>query len=223
MSAPCRWREIIGALAIKLLEEVTISLGSPFKWSGVANAMDVANPRTAREYVEYLAEAFLLLMVYHWDLSGSLSPQRQRKVYFIDPLLSQIAPALNDGVRHAPEDGVVENLVAVGLFRSAVHTLVQADAVPGSVAYWRSTNDRELDFLVPSRREKGHARLPIEVKGDADAQIAAAARAIKAAFGEGIVVTRTKFNIEDTAVTRIPAPIFLAALKENVQRDNPLV
>lgn len=209
--------------AVKLLEEVAISLGNPFKWSGVANAMDVANPRTVKEYVEHLAEAFLLLMVYHWELGGSLSPQRQRKVYFIDPLLSQVAAALTDGVRDAREDGVVENLIAVGLFRSAVHTLVQADAVPGSVAYWRSSNDRELDFLVPSRRKKGHARLPIEVKGDADAQIAGAVRAIKAAFGEGIVITRTRFSLDDPAVPRIPAPVFLAALEENAQRDNPLV
>ena len=209
--------------ALKLLEEVCLNLGNPLKWTGVANAMGVASHTTAKEYVEELAEAFLLLMVYHWSLSGGgLEPRRQRKVYFMDPLLSLIAPALNDGVRHAPADGMVENLVAIGLFRSAAQTLVQADAVPGTIAYWRSANDRELDFVVPAQRTSGHARFPVEVKGDAQAQISAAVRSIRAAFGQGIVVTRTRFD-DDVTVPRIPAPVFLAALSENVRRENPLV
>ena len=151
-----------------------------------------------------------------------MQPRRQRKVYFLDPLLSLIAPAFNEGVRGAPPDAMVENLIAIGLFRSAAQTLVQADAVPGSIAYWRSSNDRELDFVVPSRELSAHARFPIEVKGDADSQISAASRAIRAGFGAGLVVTRTKYR-EDACVSHIPAPVFLAALGENVRRDNPLV
>lgn len=226
------WSTIAGDVAragrdslatLKLLEEVCRTLANPLKWTGVADAMGVATHRTAKEYVERLAESFLLLMVYHWSLGGDgLQPRRQRKVYFMDPLLSLIAPAFNEGVRGAPPDAMVENLIAVGLFRSAAQTLVQADAVPGSIAYWRSSNDRELDFVVPSGDTTTHARFPIEVKGDADTQIYAASRAIRAGFGAGLVVTRTKYR-EDESVSQIPAPVFLAALGENVRRDNPLV
>lgn len=226
------WSTIAGDVAragrdsvatLKLLEEVCRSLGNPLKWTGVADAMGAANHRTAKEYVESLAESFLLLMVYHWSLGGGgLQPRRQRKVYFMDPILGLIAPAFNQGVRSAPADAMVENLIGVGLFRSAAQTLVQADAVPGSIAYWRSSNDRELDFVVPSANTSVHARFPIEVKGDADSQISAATRAIRAGFGAGLVVTRSKYR-EDASVPHIPAPVFLAALGENVRRDNPIV
>lgn len=43
-----------------------------------------------------------------------------------------------------------------------------------------------------------------------------------AACGQGLIVTRTKL-LEDAPVPQIPAPVFLAALKENAQRHNPLV
>ncbi|HXC25892.1 MAG TPA: ATP-binding protein [Gemmatimonadaceae bacterium] len=211
--------------AVKLLEATGISLGSPLKWVNAADAMGVASQSTAKEYMEYLAESFALLGVYYWDLAGGgLSPRRQRKVYFMDPLFGLIAPALIPGARRPPDDGVAENLVATALFRSAARALVQADAVPGAVAYWRSSNDRELDFVVPRTRGKRghHGRIPIEVKGDAEARISQARLAIQRAFGEGVVVSRTKYAWASDVPT-IPLAVFLAALREVPQREGLLV
>jgi uncharacterized protein len=205
--------------AVKLLEEVAIALGNPLKWDGAAKAMGMASNHTAREYVEFLSASFSLLTVFFWDLSGgSLQPSKQRKVYYIDPLLGEIAPLLMPGARRPPEDGAVENAVAIGLFRSAAHALIQADPVPGAVGYWRSTNNRELDFVVPATAHGRGGRLPIEVKGDNGARVSRARLAISKAFGEGIVATRTVFEPEGD-VPALPVPMLLAGLTETPRRD----
>jgi predicted AAA+ superfamily ATPase len=205
--------------AAKLLEEVAVSLGSPLKWDGTARAMGMASHHSAREYVEFLSATFSLLTVFFWDLSGGgLQPGKQRKVYYIDPVLAEIAPALMPGARRPPGDGVVENAVAVALFRSATHVLVQADAVPGAVGFWRSSNNREIDFVVPSQGRGRGGRLPIEVKGDNGTGIGHARLAIRNAFGEGIVASRSVFDSEGD-VPVLPIPVLLAGLSEMPRRD----
>src|SRR5690606_102300 len=104
---------------LKLLERVGRSLGAPLAWQSLAEDMDVSPP-TAREYVELLAASFMLLAVFAWDSSGrGLSPRRQRKVYFVDPLLGRIASRMIPGARVPGPDAVRENLVAIGLYRAA--------------------------------------------------------------------------------------------------------
>jgi predicted AAA+ superfamily ATPase len=201
--------------ALKLLEEVAVCLGNPLKWTGAARAMGVSDT-TARQYVEHLAESFALLAVYYWDLAGgTLEPGRQRKVYFIDPLLGTIPSRVMPGARTPPPDGIVENLVALGLFRSAAQPLIQAGPVPGSIAYWRSTRHREIDFVVPVG--SGSGRMPVEVKGDSDSGIGHARLAIRRSFGRGIVVSRSVFDWADD-VPVIPVSVFLASLAERSRR-----
>jgi uncharacterized protein len=205
--------------AAKLLEEVAVALGTPLKWDGTAKAMGMASHHTARAYVEFLSEAFSLLTVFFWDLSGgALQPSKQRKVYFIDPLLGEIAPLLMPGARRPSEDGAVENAVAVALFRSAAHALTQADPAPGAVGYWRSANNRELDFVVPATSYGRGGRIPIEVKGDSGSRVGHARLAITKAFGQGIVATRGLFD-PDGEVPVLPVPILLAGLAESPRRD----
>jgi hypothetical protein len=201
--------------ALKLLEEVGVSLGNPLKWTAAGKAMGVSDV-TARQYVEYLAESFALVTMYFWDLAGrTLQPGKQRKVYFVDPLLGFVPAHLIPGARIPPEHGVVENLVAMGLFRAAAYTMIQAGAVPGSIAYWRSSDKREIDFVVPAEREG--VRIPVEVKGDAGTGIGHARAAIRRVFRRGVVVSRSAFDwAEDVPV--IPAPVFLAALSERPRR-----
>ncbi|MEX0836728.1 MAG: ATP-binding protein [Gemmatimonadota bacterium] len=204
--------------ALKLLEEVGVSLGNPLKWDGAARAMGMASHHSAREYVEFLSESFSLLTVFFWDLSGdSLQPGKQRKVYFMDPVLARIPRLLIAGARTPPDAGMFENAVATGLFRSTTSALTQADPVPGAVAYWRSSNARELDFVVPSATAGRGGRVPIEVKGDGRTAINRARLAIAKAFGSGIVVSRTHLDLEH-AVPVIPAAVFLAALPEVQER-----
>lgn len=208
--------------AAKLLEQVGISLGNPLKWQAAAKAMGMASGTTARDYVEYLSSSFTLLTVFFWDSSGgTMSPGKQRKVYYVDPLLASVAPALMPGARRPPEAGVVENLVAVGLFRSTALTLTQAGPFPGAVGYWRSTNNREIDFVVPAEGSGRGGRLPIEVKGDNPSRISHARSAIERTFGEGLVLSSTVFD-PSGAVPVLPVPVFLATLADKPERTSSL-
>jgi predicted AAA+ superfamily ATPase len=180
--------------------------------------MDVDSPHTAKQYAEFLAEIFALLTVFYWDIGrNSLEPSKQRKLYLLDPVLTRVTRALIPGSSPPPDDGVVESVVASGLFRAAAQTLIQASAVPGAVGYWRSTNDREIDFMVPCVTDLERPRLPIEVKGDNATGLSAARVAIRSRFRNGLVLSRTMFDWQ-TDVPVIPVWAFLAGLREQPAR-----
>jgi uncharacterized protein len=203
---------------LKLLERVGRSLGAPLAWESLAEDMDVSPP-TAREYVEILAESFILLAVFAWDTSGQgLSARKQRKVYFADPLLARVAREIVPGSRLPDPDAVRENLVGIGLYRSATERLVQVHPVMGSLCFWKSGRGTEIDFVVaegyPGARS---GRLPLEVKGDSASAIANARRSIRPVFGKGIIVTTSRLDLAHEIPT-VPAPLFLAALHERPER-----
>lgn len=203
---------------LKLLERVGRSLGAPLAWESLAEDMDVSQP-TAREYVEILAESFMLLTVFAWDSGGKgLSPRKQRKVYFSDPLLGRVAQQMVPGGRLPDPDAVRENLVAIGLYRSATDRLVQADPVTGSLCFWKSGRGTEIDFVVGEERpDVRGSRLPVEVKGDSASAVANARRSIGPVFGRGVIVTGSRLDLGHEIPT-VPAPIFLAALRERPER-----
>ncbi|HXC25284.1 MAG TPA: ATP-binding protein [Gemmatimonadaceae bacterium] len=204
---------------LKLLQQVTRSLGSPLKWTNAAEAMAVESPMTARDYAELLAETFTLLTVYYWDIGRqSLEPKKQRKVYVVDPLYAELPHLLIPGTSRPDDDGMVENLVAVALFRSAALTLMQANAVPGTVGYWRSSDDREIDFVVPRVTDlENPRRFPVEVKGDNTTGISHARLAIRRSFQQGVVISRSRFDwAPDVSV--LPVWMVLAGLRDNMYR-----
>jgi uncharacterized protein len=203
---------------LKLLERVGRSLGAPLAWESLAEDMDVSQP-TAREYVELLAESFMLLTVFAWDTGGKgLSARKQRKVYFVDPLLGRVAQQMVPGGRLPDPDAVRENLVGIGLYRSATERLVQVDPVLGSLCFWKSGRGTEIDYVVAEQFSGVRGgRFPVEVKGDSATTIANARRSISPVFGRGIIVTGSRLDLEHEIPT-IPAPVFLAALRERPER-----
>ena len=204
--------------ALKLLDSVSASLGSTVSWQTAARAMGFESPNTAKEYAEFLAESFALLALYFWDIDRkSLEPNKQRKLYWLDPALGRIPALLIPGSRVAPADGMIENVVASGLFRSAAQTLIQANAVPGTLGYWRSSGDREVDFVIPQVTDLKRARLPIEVKGDSATGLNGARQSIRQRFRKGLVLSRTVLDWrEDIAI--LPVWLFLAGLREEAHR-----
>ncbi len=206
--------------ALKLLERIGRSLGAPISWQALAEAMDAGSNNTAREYVKLLAESFTILAVYFWDLSdNSLKPQKQRKLYYIDPLLDAVPATILPGVRRTSPAALVENLVASALYRTATDRLVQAAPVPGAVGVWRSTGGGEIDFVVGEQVEGCRSpRFPVEVKGDAQSGISYARRTIRSVFGRGIIATNTRFEPE-ADVPAIPVSVLLAALRERPVRS----
>ncbi len=210
-------RSPVGAL--RLLDQLNRSLGSFLKWSGAADAMEVRKTDTARDYVHLLSESFLLLTIYYWDLGGhGFEPRRQRKVYFMDPLIGAIAPHLLPGAKSADSDALRENLVGVGLFRSAARALVQAAPIPGCIGYWKGKSGREIDFVVPpGPAGDPPGPLAIEVKGDNRSNISDARRAIQRSFPSGMVLTRSVLDLEHE-IPAVPTAVFLSALEDDPRR-----
>ena len=205
--------------ALKLLERVGRSLGAPLAWKSMAEDMDVDHPGTARDYVKVLARSFVLLITWFWDQGeDTLRPSKQRKVYFVDPLFDAVAAHLVPGGRRAPRAGLIENLVAVGLYRSATDRLVQAEAAPGAVGVWRSSRGTEVDFVVadPAATAAGR-RLAIEVKGDSRTGIANARKSIRPVFGRGLIATDTLLDLESD-IPAIPTAVLLALLPDRPAR-----
>lgn len=212
---------------LKLLERVGFSLGSPVAWDSLRQDMDVGSHNTAKEYTHLLSQAFILLTVYFWGAGTAFEPDRQRKLYFIDPLIGRIAKTLMHGARAPKHDGVLENLVAVGLFRAAAETLALADPLPGGIGYWKSSDNREIDFIVPRGNVPDDEdtmlpkrdRIAVEVKGDNAKHISAARLSIRRTHGRGVVLTRTVFDWHED-VPAIPVSVFLATLGDRPQRES---
>lgn len=203
---------------LKLLERVGRSLGAPLSWESLARDMDVSQP-TARSYVELLAESFMLLTVFSWDTSGGgLSARKQRKVYFIDPLLGHVAEQMVAGSRPLRSDAVRENLAGIGLYRSATDRLVQVDPVNGSVCFWKSGRGTEIDFVIAEdvAGVRGD-RVPVEIKGDSRTAIANARRSIAPVFERGVIVTDSLLDL-DQPIRAVPVHVFLAALRDRPER-----
>lgn len=115
------------------------------------------------------------------------------------------------GARRAPADGLIENLVAVALDRSATERLVQAEPAPGAIGLWRSTGGGEIDFVVAERVPGSRTpRLPVEVKGDARPGIRCARRSMRAVFGRGVIAGTSRFD-PDAEIPVIPVALLLAA------------
>lgn len=204
--------------ALKLIAAVGAALGYTLSWLTAARAMGFESPVAAKEYAELLAESFALLTVYYWDIGKrSLEPNKQRKIYWMDPLLGRIPQLMIPGSRSASPDGMVENAAAIGLFRCAAQTLIQANAVPGSIGYWRSTNDREIDFVVPRATAPDAERFPVEVKGDNASGLNGARHAIRQRFPDGVILSRSTFDWRPGVAT-LPVWLFLAGLCEEPRR-----
>jgi len=204
--------------ALRLLERVGVSLGSPVAWDNLKEAMGVGSHDTVRRYAHLLSESFVLLTVFHWAMGGAFEPSRQRKLYFLDPLFARLAPTLIPGGREPEGDGLLENLVAIALYASASDRLTLADALPGAIGYWKSRDGRETDFVAPTDAGRyGSDRIPVEVKGDAKRGISAARLSMRRSFGRGVVVTRRVFDLAE--IPAILIGVFLAGLAARAERS----
>jgi len=192
------------ATAMKLLERVATSLGTPISWTQLAEAMGVASPATAEEYTRALAEAFELLVVYAWDTShATRAPKKGKKLYAVDPILLRLPERITYSTRLPPLPLLVENIVALAMFRSAERDLVEAFPVPQALFHWRSTTGKEIDFLLGRKASK----LPLEVKyqqtiSGRDTLV------IRRSFGGGILLSRNTLDMKGPVVI-VPAALFL--------------
>lgn len=196
------------AVAMKLLERLSISLGSPTSWTQLAEAIGVASPTTAEEYARTLAEAFELLVVYSWDTSrATRAPKKMKKLYAVDPIILRFPERITYSTRPPDLPLLVENIVALALFRSAERELVEAFPVPQALFYWRSAAGKEIDFLVG----RAPVKLPVEVKYQ-QRITGRDTLVIRQSFGSGILLSRHTLDFSGP-VKIAPAGLFLWLLE----------
>lgn len=144
-----------------LLERVVRSLGSQTDWSKMARDMDVplgtsrvASHHTLRGYIELMAGAYLLFIVYFWrsDSSQANRVSNDKKVFFADPLLHTIA--ISHALSLTPDiPALVENAVGLALYRRyEPHArLIESFVAPDNLHAWRTARAGEIDFVAGPR------------------------------------------------------------------------
>ena len=200
--------------ALKLMERVGRSLGSVLSWNALAEEIGIASPQTVREYVEILAEAFALLVVYFWDRSkNTISLKKRRKVYFSDPLFAHLPAVLATQTRIVPDllperdlPKLVENAVARALFAHLEQEAVETFSMPQRLHYWRSTANKEVDFLGEANR-----KIPVEVKFQRRIR-PQELLTLRNSFGYGLVLSRDRLDLSGP-IKIVPAALFLALLE----------
>lgn len=191
--------------ALRLLGRAVRSLGSPLDWHSLSVDMGVSQP-TAEAYATFLADAFLLLIVYYREQDGTVAPRKGKKLYAVDPLILQIPAAIEGS---APPDlpALIENLTAVALYRACETDPVESFRLPQALCFWRSSRDREVAFLAGPRPHQ----IPVEVKYQTHVGIQNTLT-IRNTLGRGLVLSRQDLALAPPVPT-IPASVFLALLR----------
>lgn len=193
--------------ALKLLERVVMNLGAPSSWNGLAEEMAVGKEITAKEYSDLLADSFLLLVLYFLDMARKApAPKKRKKLYPTDPLLWRLPRYIRPGESLPATGPQIETVIATTLFRAQEASLQESFSVPRSLFYWRSSSDREIDFLngIPPNVVPVESKYATRIDGDTK-------KVIRNSFGKGLLVSRGSLELEDP-VRVVPAAIVLALL-----------
>jgi predicted AAA+ superfamily ATPase len=186
---------------LAFLDRLVENLSSPVNASTIATDVGLRDSQRVNERINDLVTNFLAWRCHR--IRGEVpNPAAQRKVYFIDPLVAQLAHRRNPRMVAPDLTRVHEQQVGLMLTRAASHarpaTLIEADRV----MYERTQTDSEIDFVGP---ELG---VPFECKYT-DASWRREAQTMRSRYGKGVMVTKTSLEVdENEAVWAVPAGIF---------------
>jgi predicted AAA+ superfamily ATPase len=190
-------------IPLKILERLALNLANPVSWQKLAREADV-DVKTVQAYVDLFTDAHLFLVVHRWE-EGTLARRADKKIYPLDPLIAGLAGVVNRRDRFVPDPTLAaESLLAVGLFRATEAEATAAFGVQQGVLYFRTSSNREVDFLV------GPDRAPFESKY-AESVDRRAVQVMEQAFGRGVLVTKRTLDLNGKTVL-IPAPLVLSML-----------
>ena len=195
--------------AYRTLEHAVRTMGQRTNWTALGEALDTRY-HTAEDYAMLMARAFALLILYKYELHrGGPQLRAEKKLYVTDPLLAYIPHRVRQVGLRPDEPALVENAVAMALFRSDEQPLIEQFALPQGLFYWRSQSGGEVDFLVG--RGAIAERIPVEVKY----QTMITGRdlaAISRSFARGLLITVDTLDLEHPPFLQIPAALFLWVL-----------
>jgi hypothetical protein len=158
----------------QILEQILDTLGSPVGWSTLMKRTDVASSNTIESYVTALDSSFVVNFFYRLNaLERKPEYAKEKRIIFSDPFFMHSLYAwvsgkspfnfaignLNDSEKKSKliEQVVGEHCIRLGY---SLTTQKQLFEYKNRVMFWRSKEDRELDFVVLGDSDM----IPIEVK-----------------------------------------------------------
>jgi uncharacterized protein len=203
----------------ELIDWVARHIGQEIDYRGVAADTDIGSKDTARHYLDHLIETYTARLTHRTTSLTNPAPayRSPRKLHPIDPLFWHLIRAwsMNDPdpwsatvdtlTRSAEVGHLVESVLAVHLVR----------AYGERVFYWRTSDGREIDFVIdprrPSTTDENGGRHLVEVKYQRQVD-ERDARALVSADG-GVLVTRDlDFDVAEGTVYALPAADALTLL-----------
>jgi len=146
----------------QVMNRVFDTLGNPVGWNTLRQETDIASHNTVAEYVDTLADSFILLYLHRYDASHQRPAyQKEKKIHFHDPFFLHAMRAWSAGkepfestlefLRKPENVGVLaEGVTADHLVRLAflLSEQKQLFTYENMVFYWRGKKDREVDFVL---------------------------------------------------------------------------
>jgi len=113
-----------------------------FTYTKLKNVFGLKDVHTVKNYVGYLKEAYLILVLDKFSPKLKLQYISPKKVYSIDNGIAvNIGFALSDNIGR-----LMENLVAVELFRRRSYMFKEWE-----IYYWKNSQGYEVDFVIKSK------------------------------------------------------------------------
>jgi len=183
-----------------LLDRLAANLCSPINASRIARDVGLSGHQTAMNRIEDLVRAFLAWRC-HRILDGKPNTAAQRKLYFVDPLVAQLAHR-RDSRFPAPDAAkLTQQQVGLALARAASLGAPAGFVQSDRVMYERTGTGAEIDFVGPD------LEIPFECKYT-DGQWRREALTMRARHGRGVMVTRSPLLTgSDEPIWAIPAAI----------------
>ncbi|HEY2535547.1 MAG TPA: AAA family ATPase [Solirubrobacteraceae bacterium] len=183
-----------------LLDRLVQNLCSPINASRIARDLGLAGHQASINRIEDLVRAFLTWHCHRIrdDLPNTAA---QRKLYFVDPLVAQLAHRHNPRFPTPDAAKLTQQQIGLALARAvslhAPAAFVRADGV----MYERTSTGAEIDFVGPD------LDIPFECKYT-DGSWRKQALTMTARHGRGVMVTRSPLLVgADEPVWAIPASI----------------
>jgi predicted AAA+ superfamily ATPase len=183
-----------------LLDRLALNLCSPINVSRIARDVGLSGHQTANR-IEDLIRAFLAWRC-HRIRDSRPNTAAQRKLYFVDPLVAQLAHRRNPSFPAPDAARLTQQQIGLALARAVSLHAPAAFVQTDRVMYERTDTGAEIDFVGPD------LEVPFECKYT-DGHWRQEALTMKARHGRGVMVTRSPLLASPgEPVWAIPAGIF---------------
>lgn len=183
-----------------LLDRIALNLCSPVNASRIARDVGLSGHQRAQDRIEDLVRAFLAWRC-HQIRGGKPHTGAQSKLYFVDPLVAQLAHRHDPRLSTPTASRLAEQQIGLELARTASQNAPSALIRADRVMYERTKTGAEIDFVGLD------LEVPFECKYT-DGGWRRDALTMKARHGRGVLVTRSPLQIgAEEAVWAVPAGI----------------